>query len=56
MLLRLDTLLAQHEQEVAARLAELASLQQEIARYRRRVAQRIRNGAEEPSKGRGKRS
>ena len=46
MLQRLDGLLAQHEQEVAARLAELESLQGEIARYRARVAQRIRKGAE----------
>ena len=48
MLSRLDSLLEQHEREVTARLTELRSLQGEIARYRGRVAQRIRAAAEEP--------
>ena len=45
MLTRLDGLLERHEQEVAARLGELESLQSEIGRYRLRVAQRIQEAA-----------
>ena len=45
MLTRLDGLLERHEQEVAARLGELESLQSEIARYRQRVAQRIQEAS-----------
>ena len=48
MLGRLDSLLEQHEREVTSRLTELRSLQGEIARYRGRVAQRIRASAEKP--------
>jgi DNA-binding transcriptional MerR regulator len=50
MLRRLDTLLEKHEQEVVSRLTELESLQDEIGRYRARVAQRIQGGAPKSSK------
>ena len=51
MLQRLDKLLAQHEGDLAARIEELQGLQGEIGRYRERVAQRIREGAEKPARG-----